>query len=50
MLLWGSKLMLMPGVTDATGNGGVGLRCMDDESSVFDLALLDGTSANCTGY
>jgi hypothetical protein len=50
MLLWGSKLMLMPGVTDATGNGGVGLRCMDDESSVFDLALLNGTSDGCTGY
>jgi len=50
MLLWGSKLMLVPGVTSATGNGGVGLRCGDDESSVYDLALLDGTNIGCTGY
>ena len=50
MLLWGSRLMLMSTPTDATGNGGVGLSCHDGESSVFDLALLNGTTSGCTGF
>ena len=48
-LAFDSTLMLWPPTTDVTGNGGMGLYCNDEESSVFDVAnLLGGT--NCSGF
>ena len=48
-LSFDSTLMLRPPMTDATGNGGLGLYCNDEESSAFDVAnLLGGT--NCSGF
>jgi len=47
----GSKLLTAPPVSDATANGGFGLYCADAESSVADLASLNGTvSQGCTGF
>ncbi len=48
-LAFDSTLMLWPPTTDATGNGGMGLYCNDEESSAVDVAnLLGGT--NCSGF
>ena len=51
-LQMGSKLVTQtPLVSDLNGNGGWGLECMDGESSVESLALLNGTvSPGCTGF